>query len=61
MSVTPEAIDFAVSVEDIPIDLCSGGLNHETVDALQEARRLVHDPNAQRYSDVEEALRELKR
>lgn len=28
--------------------------------AIQEARRLAHDPGARRFSDEEEALRELK-
>lgn len=33
----------------------------ETVAAMLEAERIAHDPNVKRYSDVEEALRELKR
>lgn len=33
----------------------------ETISAMQEAERIAHDPNAKRYADVEEALRELKR
>lgn len=28
---------------------------------LQEAERIARDPNAKRYSDVEDALRELRR
>jgi DNA-damage-inducible protein J len=35
--------------------------NAVTLAAMQEAERLAKDPNAKRYSDVEEALRELKR
>ena len=35
--------------------------NRETIAAMLEAERIAHDPNVKRYSDVEEALRELKR
>ena len=35
--------------------------NKETIAALLEAERIVCDPSVKRYSDVEEALRELKR
>ena len=35
--------------------------NKETIAAMLEAERIVRDPNVKRYSDVEEALRELKR
>ena len=35
--------------------------NRETAAAMLEAERLAHDPAAKRYSDVEEALQELKR
>lgn len=34
--------------------------NKETIAALLEAERIAHDPSTKRYSDVEEALRELK-
>lgn len=34
--------------------------NKETVAAMLEAERIARDPNMKRYSDVEEALRELK-
>lgn len=34
--------------------------NKETIAAMLEAERLAHDPDAKRYSDVEEALLELK-
>jgi DNA-damage-inducible protein J len=34
--------------------------NAETVAALLEAERISHNPSVKRYSDVEEALRELK-
>ena len=35
--------------------------NRETIAAMAEAERIAHDPYARHYSDVEEALRELKR
>ena len=35
--------------------------NKETIAAMLEAEKISKDPNIQRYSDVEEALKELKR
>lgn len=35
--------------------------NRETVAAMLEAECIAHDTNVKHYSDVEEALRELKR
>ena len=35
--------------------------NKEAIAAMLEAERIAHDPNVKRYSDVEEALRELKK
>ncbi len=35
--------------------------NKETVTAMLEAERIAHDTNVKQYSDVEEALMELKR
>lgn len=35
--------------------------NGDTIAAMMEADRLIHDPHTKRYTDVEEALRELKR
>ena len=34
--------------------------NKETVEAMLEAERIARDPSIKRYSDVEEALEELK-
>ncbi|NLE09352.1 MAG: hypothetical protein GX631_08885 [Dehalococcoidales bacterium] len=34
--------------------------NNDTIAAMQEAERIARNPNTQRYSDVEEALRKLK-
>ena len=35
--------------------------NTETIAAMLEAERIAKDPGIKHYSDVEEALRELKR
>ena len=35
--------------------------NKETIASMLEAERIAHDPRVKHYSDVEEALRELKR
>lgn len=35
--------------------------NKETIAAMLEAERIVRDPSVKHYSDVEEALQELKR
>ena len=35
--------------------------NKETIAAMLEAERIAKDPSIKHYSDVEEALRELKR
>lgn len=45
----------------IPFDVSLNKPNKETIAAMLEAERIVHDPNVKHYSDVEEALRELKR
>ena len=44
-----------------PFDVTLGTPNANTIAAIQEAERLSCDLNAKRYSNVEEALRELKR
>ena len=44
----------------IPFPITVNTPNAETVAALLEAERIGSDPNVKRYSDVEEALRELK-
>lgn len=45
----------------IPFEIKVGKPNKETIAAMLEAERIAHDPNVKHYSDVEEALRELKR
>jgi len=44
----------------IPFHVTVNTPNAETVAALLEAERIAGDPTVKRYSDVEEALRELK-
>ena len=45
----------------IPFDISLSKPNKETIVAMLEAERIAHDPSVKHYSDVEEALRELKR
>ena len=45
----------------IPFTITEITPNQETVNAMLEAKRIAKDPNVKKYSDVEEALRELKR
>lgn len=51
----------SLRVGGFPFDVRLEQPNRETIAAMLEAERIVHDPNVKRYSDVEEALRELKR
>ncbi len=45
----------------IPFEIKIDQPNKETMAAMLEAERIAKDPNVEHYSDVEEALRELKR
>lgn len=45
----------------IPFEIHTERPNKETIAAMLEAERIAKDPNVKKYSDVEEALRELKR
>lgn len=45
----------------IPFEIRTERPNKETIAAMLEAERIAKDPNVKKYSDVEEALRELKR
>ncbi len=51
----------SLRVGGFPFDVKLEQPNRETIAAMLEAERITHDPNVKRYSDVEEALRELKR
>jgi len=44
-----------------PFDVTLNTPNAATLSAVQEAEHLAKDPHAKRYSDVEEALKELKK
>ncbi len=44
----------------IPFEITVNVPNPVTVAALQEADQIISDPNVKRYTDVNEALRELK-
>ena len=45
----------------IPFAIKTERPNKETIAAMLEAERIAKDPSIKHYSDVEEALRELKR
>ncbi len=51
----------SLRVGGFPFDVKLEQPNRKTVAAMLEAERIAHDPNVKHYSDVEEALRELKR
>lgn len=51
----------SLRVGGFPFDVRLDQPNKETVEAMLEAKQIAHDPNVKRYSDVEEALEELKR
>ncbi len=51
----------SLRVGGFPFDVKLEQPNRETITAMLEAERIAHDPNVKHYSDVEEALRELKR
>lgn len=44
----------------IPFNITINTPNAVTVAALLEAERIANDPSVKRYSDIDEALRELK-
>lgn len=45
----------------LPFQVKTERPNQETIAAMLEAKRIARDPNVKHYSDVEEALRELKK
>lgn len=51
----------AIRVGGLPFEVRQERPNRETIAAMLEAERIAHDPTVPHYSDVEEALRELKR
>ena len=51
----------SLRVGGFPFEVKLDAPNRETVAAMIEAERIAKDPSVKRYTDVEEALRELKR
>lgn len=51
----------SLRVGGFPFDVRLDSPNKDTVAAMLEAERLAHDPSVKRFSDVEKALRALKR
>ncbi len=51
----------SLRVGGFPFDVKLDRPNRETIEAMLEAERIARDPDVKRYSDVEEALQELKR
>lgn len=50
----------AIREGSIPFKVTVDTPNAETIAAMLEAERITKDPSVRRYSDVEEALKELK-
>ena len=46
---------------ELGMNLSTEQPNKETIAAMLEAERIARDPSVKHYSDVEEALRELKK
>ena len=44
----------------IPFDITINTPNSETISAMLEAQQLLNNPDTKKYSDVDEALKELK-
>ncbi len=51
----------SLRVGGFPFDVRLDQPNKETILAMLESEKLLNDTNVKRYSDVEEALKELKR
>lgn len=51
----------SLRVGGFPFEVRLDQPNKETIAAMLEAERIAKDPSIKHYSDVEEALRELKR
>ena len=50
----------SLRVGGLPFDVRVERPNKETIAAMVEAERMARDPSVKKYSDVEEALKELK-
>jgi len=51
----------SIRVGGFPFDVRLNKPNRETLAAMMEAEQIVKDPSVKKFSDVEEALAELKR
>ena len=51
----------SLRVGRFPFDVRLEQPNKETILAILESKKIANDPNIKRYSDVEEALKELKK
>ncbi len=51
----------SLRVGGLPFDVRLEQPNKDTIAAMLEAEKIAHDSSVKRYSDVEEALLELKR
>ncbi len=49
------------SIAGFPFDMKPKQPNRETIATMLEAEHIAHNPNVKHYSNVEEALQELKR
>jgi len=50
----------SIREEGIPFPITMSNPNGTTIAAMLEAEQILKDPSVKRYTDVEEALRELK-
>ena len=51
----------AIRVGGFPFDVRLEQPNAETVEAINESEKLLQDPSAKRYADVEDAIRDLNK
>ena len=59
--LAPENRSQSLQVGGFPFEVRLDQPNKETMAAMLEAERIAHDPRVKHCTDVEEALRELKR
>ena len=59
--LAPENRSQSLQAGGFPFDVRLDQPNKETMAAMLEAERIARDPSVKHYTDVEEALRELKR
>jgi DNA-damage-inducible protein J len=50
----------SIRVGGLPFEVKVDRPNKETIAAMREAERLAHDPNAKRYTDLDELFADLK-